>query len=320
MKLIWVLGKGGLLGSAIYDSLLREEQIIYSPKDKFNWTDESSILGQIEKSVEEFANSLTDGQHWHIYWAAGVGTMHSTVPELLLETKIISRLTQLIQSNKILNSARGCLNFASSAGAVYAGSTELILNETSLVSPMNAYGFEKVKQEELLMAFGRENPGIGIIISRLSTLYGPGQAFGKGQGLIAEIARRILKNQHASIYVPFDTIRDYIYSFDAAKAMIETSNFLSEELGQTIKIIASESPTTIAEIISLFKNISKRTPRIILSDSYKRNAYNRKVILKSIHQPLKFNFAKTSLLIGISNVYSFEKQNLKLLNTQLVSN
>jgi UDP-glucose 4-epimerase len=320
MKLIWVLGKGGLLGSAIYDSLLREEQIIYSPKEKFNWTDESGILCQIEKSVDEFANSLIDGQHWHIYWAAGVGTMHSTVPELLLETKIISRLTKLIHSNKILNSARGCLNFASSAGAVYAGSDELILNETSSVSPMNAYGFEKVKQEELLMDFGRENPGIGIIISRLSTLYGPGQAFGKGQGLIAEIARRILKNQHASIYVPFDTIRDYIYSFDAAKAMIETSNLLSEELGQTIKIIASESPTTIAEIISIFKNISKRTPRIILSDSYKRNAYNRKVILKSIHQPLKFNFAKTSLLIGISNVYSFEKQNLKLLNTQLVSN
>ena len=214
----------------------------------------------------------------------------------------------------------GCFNFASSAGAVYAGSTELILNETTSVSPMNAYGFEKVKQEELLMAFGRENPGIGIVISRLSTLYGPGQAFGKGQGLIAEIARRILKNQHASIYVPFDTIRDYIYSFDAAKAMIETSNLLSEELGQTIKIIASERPTTIAEIISLFKNISKRTPRIILSDSYKRNAYNRKVILKSINQPLEFNFNKTSLLIGISNVYSFEKQNLKLLNTQLVSN
>ena len=256
MKLIWVLGKGGLLGSAIYDSLLREEQIIYSPKDKFNWTDESSILGQIEKSVDEFANTLTDGQHWHIYWAAGVGTMHSTVPELLLETKIISRLTQLIHSNKILNSVRGCFNFASSAGAVYAGSTELILNETTPVLPMNAYGFEKVKQEELLMAFGRENLGIGIVISRLSTLYGPGQAFGKGQGLIAEIARRILKNQHASIYVPFDTIRDYIYSFDAAKAMIETSNLLSEELGQTIKIIASERPTTIAEIISLFKNIS----------------------------------------------------------------
>ena len=320
MKLIWVLGKGGLLGSAIYDSSLREEQIIYSPKDKFNWTDESSILVQIEKSVDEFANSLTDGQHWHIYWAAGVGTMHSTVPELLLETKIISRLTQLIHSNKILRSVKGCLNFASSAGAVYAGSTEIIINETSSVLPLNAYGFEKVKQEELLMAFGRENPGIGIVISRLSTLYGPGQAFGKGQGLIAEIARRILKNQHASIYVPFDTIRDYLYSFDAAKAMIETSNLLSEELGQTIKIIASERPTTIAEIISLFKNISKRTPRIILSDSYKRNAYNRKVILKSINQPLKFNFNKTSLLIGISNVYSFEKQNLKLLNTQLVSN
>mgnify|MGYP000421278964 FL=1 len=72
MKLIWVLGKGGLLGSAIYDSLLREQQIIYSPKIKFNWTDESSIMSQIEQSVDEFANSLTVGQHWHIYWAAGV--------------------------------------------------------------------------------------------------------------------------------------------------------------------------------------------------------------------------------------------------------
>ena len=135
MKLIWVLGKGGLLGSAIYDSLLREQQIIYSPETKFNWMDESSIMGQLEKSVDEFANLLMDGQQWYIYWAAGVGTMHSTVPELLLETKIITRLTQLIHSNKILRSTKGCLNFASSAGAVYAGSTEIIINETSSVSP-----------------------------------------------------------------------------------------------------------------------------------------------------------------------------------------
>jgi UDP-glucose 4-epimerase len=315
MKLIWVLGKGGLLGSAIYDTLAREKQVIYSPAHKFNWTDESSIMAQLEKSVDEFSKLVAEGKYWHIYWAAGVGTMHSTVPELLLETKIIARLTHLIHGNKILRSTKGFFNFASSAGAVYAGSNEVILNESTQVLPLNAYGFEKVKQEEILLAFGRENAGIGIVISRLSTLYGPGQAYGKGQGLIAEIARRILKNQHASIYVPFDTIRDYIYSYDAAQAMIETTNMLFDHLGQTIKIIGSERPTTIAEIISLFKNISKRNPRIILSDSYKRNAYNRKVILKSINQPLKFNFAKTSLLIGISNVYSFEKQNLKLLNT-----
>jgi UDP-glucose 4-epimerase len=320
MKLIWVLGQGGLLGSAIFETLKHDAHLIYSPVSKFNWTDESSIMAQLEKSVDEFSKLLIDGQNWYIYWAAGVGTMHSSVTELLLETKIILKLTQLLQSNKILSTNKGFLNFASSAGAVYAGSNALILNESTSVSPLNAYGFEKVKQEELLINFSLQNPGIGIAISRLSTLYGPGQAFGKGQGLIAEIARRILKNQHASIYVPFDTIRDYIYSFDAAKAMIETSNHLIDELGQTIKIIASERPTTIAEIISIFKNVSKRNPRIILSDSYKRNAYNRKVILKSINQPLKFKFHQTSLLIGISNVYSFEKQNLKLLNTQLVSN
>ena len=62
MKLIWVLGKGGLLGSAIYDSLLREQQIIYSPATKFNWTDESSIMGQLEQSVDEFANLLVGVQ------------------------------------------------------------------------------------------------------------------------------------------------------------------------------------------------------------------------------------------------------------------
>jgi len=320
MKLIWVLGKGGLLGSAIYDTLKRGGYLMYTPGSQFYWADESIIMTQLEKSVEEFSKLLTKGQNWHIYWAAGVGTMHSTVPELSLETKIILRLTQLLHSNKILSTSNGFLNFASSAGAVYAGSNEAILNESTIVSPLNAYGFEKVKQEELLKNFGLKNPGIGIAISRLSTLYGPGQAFGKGQGLIAEIARKILKNQHASIYVPFDTIRDYIYSFDAAKAMIETTNMYSIGSGLTIKIIASERPTTIAEIISLFKNVSKRNPRIILSDSYRRNAYNRKVILKSINQPLKFKFQKTSLLIGISNVYAFEKQNLKLLNTQLISN
>lgn len=42
------------------------------------------------------------------------------------------------------------------------------------------------------------------LIARISMFYGPGQAKDKQQGLLAHIARCILRNQPIQIYVPYD--------------------------------------------------------------------------------------------------------------------
>ena len=102
-----------------------------------------------------------------------------------------------------------------------------------------------------------------VVIARISTLYGVGQATGKKRGLVAEIVRQIRRNQPVRIYVPFYTLRDYIYSNDAACKMLATTLALGGDYGSFIKIIASETPVTTNEMISVCRRVSRRSLRFI---------------------------------------------------------
>jgi UDP-glucose 4-epimerase len=150
------------------------------------------------------------------------------------------------------------------------------------------------------------NRSLTVLLARISTLYGPGQATGKQQGLLALIARRILRNQPIQIYVPLDTIRDYITAGDAAAAIIATMRAISEKSGVFTKIIASEQPTTIAEIISIYRRIARRTPKIVTSVSKLSSIYTRRIQFHSIAIPVNEQISRTSLLVGIAQVMAAE--------------
>ena len=145
------------------------------------------------------------------------------------------------------------------------------------------------------------------MLSRISTLYGPGQAKGKQQGLLVQFARRILRNQPIQIYVPFDTIRDYIFVDDAAAIIVASLRAIGEKPGVFTKIIASEQPTTIAEIFSIYKRIARRTPRIVTSASKLSIIYTRRIQFHSIAVPINEQLSRTSLLVGIAQVMAAER-------------
>jgi len=48
------------------------------------------------------------------------------------------------------------------------------------------------------------------MVGRMSNLYGPGQNLKKVQGLISQMCLRVLTRQPLVLYVPLDTIRDYL--------------------------------------------------------------------------------------------------------------
>jgi UDP-glucose 4-epimerase len=244
---------------------------------------------------------------WQIYWAAGVGTMSSTEEELVLETRVLLKLLNLVESQPELVNTTGCFAFASSAGAIYAGSADDIITENTTIAPTTAYAHEKLRQENLLSSFANTNSMVTVFLARITTLYGPGQASGKRQGLLAEIARRILRNQPIKIYVPFDTIRDYIYADDGAAKIITATHAISGKKGIFIKIIASEQPTTIAEIISIFKRITRRIPRVVTSASKLSTIYTRRIQFQSITMLANEQAISTSLVVGIAQVMAAER-------------
>ncbi|HOW75496.1 MAG TPA: NAD-dependent epimerase/dehydratase family protein [Candidatus Competibacteraceae bacterium] len=307
MMIAWVIGSGGLLGSALCRALRNKETELFSPAERFRWGNEGELASQLAAAVQAFAACVGAERQWEIYWAAGVGTMSSSEADLALETRVLSLLLRLAESEPQLMATPGAVAFASSAGAIYAGSSDYIISENSTPTPTTPYAREKLRQEELVRSFVLLNGRMAALIARLSTLYGPGQSFRKQQGLLAHIARCVLRHQPIQIYVPFDTIRDYIAADDAAAMMVAALRVINDKPSVLTKIIASEQPTTIAEIISVFKRIARRAPRIITSTSRLSSIYSHRVRFQSVAAPECVRIPKISLFIGISQVMSAER-------------
>ena len=157
--------------------------------------------------------------------------MSSTEEGLAAETRALSIVLELIESEPVLMATGGSFSFSSSAGAIYAGASDDIITENTTVAPTTDYAREKLRQESLVSEFADRNSRVTVLLARISTLYGPGQAKGKRQGLLAHIARCLLRNQPVHIYVPFDTIRDYIAADDAAFAIGAAIYALSSKPG-----------------------------------------------------------------------------------------
>jgi len=304
----WIIGANGLLGSALQRTLKRRGIRLFKPAQRFLWDDEAKLHQQLLTEVKAFAGLVGKDNSWQIYWAAGIGTMSSREEELATETRTLSTVLKLIESEPSLMAVNGSFTFSSSAGAIYAGTNDDIITEDTAVAPTTDYAKEKLKQESLINDFAQSNSLITALLARISTLYGPGQANGKRQGLLAHIARCLLRNQSVHIYVPLDTIRDYIATDDAAAAIAAATQTLTASPGVFIKIIASEHATTIAEIISVYKRIARRKPRIISSASKLSDLYTRRIQFQSITVPIKEKTLKTSLLVGISQVMDAERR------------
>ena len=94
---------------------------------------------------------------------------------------------------------------------------------------MSDYGRAKLRQEQTLATWSRQRPDVSTIVVRVSNLYGPGQRLDKPQGLISHMARSVIYGRPIHIFVPLDTVRDYLFAEDAGVAMARWTERLGEE-------------------------------------------------------------------------------------------
>jgi len=310
MTTAWVLGSSGLLGTALFAALKQDGTPLFTVRERLAWTDAQRLRQQLVQAVTEFAAFVPSNGEWHIYWAAGVGTFLSTAEQMKPETDALAALLQAISEEPALRKKAGSIVLSSSAGAIYAGAPASTITEATPTAPTTAYAYAKLEQEALMQVFSTEHPLITTLCVRISILFGVGQAQSKQQGLLTQIARRTLRHQPVHIYVPFETMRDYITSNDAARTIIASVNAIGTANGHCMKIVASGQVTSIAEIISIFKRIVRRAPLVITSASQRSALYTRRMQFRSttladiLQHP-------TSLLIGISQLLEGEKARLR---------
>ncbi len=310
-SLSWVIGCGGLLGSSVERTI---GSAVWHPEHLFPWQDPDRLRDAIADAVQRFGNRIVEQESssWNIYWCAGAGVVGTSAAEFAAETAslrfFLDRLGDAIDS--LPPHIMGQIFFSSSAGGVYGGSAGRPLTEATLPCPISEYGRTKLDHEKILHDWAHTRSNVSTLVGRISNLYGPGQHLEKPQGLISHMSRCLIFNVPVRIFVPLDTIRDYLFVQDAARRIVAAMARLHREAPsgrlQILKIFGSENETTVAGLIGVFRQIAKRHLRFVSAQSPVRSQQPLGLQFRSITWPDETYVPRTELLDGINRVHTHQ--------------
>lgn len=102
----------------------------------------------------------------------------------------------------------------SSGGTVYGGDASPPFVESSPLSPVNAYGEVKARQERVLSDSALHGTAL-----RVANAYGPGQRPAPGQAVLAHWMTAVMEHRSVALLGNPDATRDYVYIDDIAAAV-----------------------------------------------------------------------------------------------------
>lgn len=299
----WVIGSRGLLGSSVSDELLKSGKP-WHPSTQMIWAkhgDAESIAAMehsIMSAVEEFASAQSE-QAWSIFWCAGIGVVNSPNELLDLEIMAVRHLTSSLKKFGLTSNGVGRIFFASSAGGVYAGSLNPPFTEATPVVPISNYGRQKIAIEDLLLKFGEEC-NTKIIIGRIANLYGVKQNQHKQQGIVTALVRSSLTNTIMNIYVPLNTIRNYIFAPDAACQIV--SQVMEMDEPARLVVICSKYNWSLSTILRMTQDVMRK--RLCYFQSSREATMLQPIDLRLATQYVSQNSptSEVPLIVGINNI------------------
>lgn len=311
LPVTWLVGAGGLLGTAVARAL---NGPYFQPSQPLRWSD-PSLHDALRSAVAEFAGVVArSGSSWQLCWCAGAGVVGTRAADLARESAALRLVLEQVREQSVVRSVRGSILLASSAGGVYAGVAEQPTTETSPVLAVSDYGRTKLAQEQLLAELTADRPLVSWLVARYSNLYGPGQRLDKPQGLISQLARCAVFGSPAHVFVPLDTIRDYLYADDAGALSVDALARLAElEPGaRLIKIFASEREASIATLLGIFRSMSKRQLRVVLGVRSASALQPAKLTFRSGVWRDQARLVRTELVEGIARIYRHQLRTYQL--------
>ena len=182
-----------------------------------------------------------------IIWAAGVGHVGASAGQLAAETDGLAAVADVLRSLPRIDASITRVIFASSAGALFAG-TRGIIDQTTSPKPISAYGQEKLRQEALLARIADES-GACVVACRISNLYGLAGGRLTRRGLVSTAVRSSRLRQPLTIFVSADTRRDYVLNTDAAGLALMQSECAPPGFSTTF--IREGRTRTVSEVLRI---------------------------------------------------------------------
>jgi UDP-glucose 4-epimerase len=303
---VWVIGARGLLGSATVAAITRRTGWELLPADPLPWADDDALSAAAAATATRLLDTAANQRaNWAVLWLAG-NAVTSTPPEAISrELRQLRLVLDAIGSaaGYQATSRSGAVFYASSAGGVYGGSEHPPFDEHSTPVPISGYGRFKLDAEASLFDFSRAT-GVSVLAGRIANLYGPGQKLGKMQGLISHLAKAQFSPKPASIFVPLETMRDYIFVRDCAELVLDCVARLIEVTGETgrteaIKNLASGQAVTISNLLGQIRSLAKGRPNVMLGYSAEASMQGLDLRITSTVWPDLDRRQLTSLPAGI---------------------
>lgn len=270
--MIWIVGRGGLLGAALERAVRREPAAaglgpVWGPPVAYAWGDEAATAVALERDAVAFRDAARVGD-WCVAWCAGRGVIGSTDADMAAEWRLIESVLRGLGSTADGaprgGAARGTVFFASSAGAVYGPGTGEVLDESSPVAPTTAYGRGKLEHEARLARWSVAH-GVALRIARITTLVGPAQSLDKGQGLVSLMAGAARVRRPLNVYVPLSTARNYLHADDAGRIVARWLASGATEGGVRTKVVHAPRSASIATLVRGLHDVTRRRPPVTLS-------------------------------------------------------
>ncbi len=310
----WVIGEGGLLGTRVRRALNQSGGLLRPwdhPERPLLWHDEAQLREQLQRSATAFGAQVgTSGRPWALFWCAGVGIVGADQGVLDIERIALECLLEALGRSAATSSGvPGVVFLSSSAGGIYGDSADLPITEQSKPQPISPYGRHKLALEGLLSSWAANQPAVTSFIGRISNLYGVGQNPLKPQGLISHMSRSIVLSKPLNIYMPIDTIRDYLFAEDCGSAVVECVDHLlarARSVGDTTgvtKILAAERTASIACILGIFASLTRYRPRYLCHANPSAALQPRRLQFRSSVLRNVVTVGRTDLSIGIQQVH-----------------
>jgi UDP-glucose 4-epimerase len=273
--LVWVVGAKGLLGSSVSAAIAARPAwaTSFADGERIPWGEDADLGRALRSRAARFlAESLAGGsQGWAVLWCAGAAVVASGAGEVAADLwvfeQFLAGLDASLDSNPEAAESPGHVLLASSAGGLWAGHSGPPITESTPVRPLSDYGFGHLAREAALAAFAARRATVRTASVRLSNLYGPAQRLDKAQGLVSQIARSLIHRRPVRIYVPLDTVRDYLFAADAGLGMADVLERLAQspETGPAtlVKILASEQETSVGGLLAIFRRVTRRKVAVI---------------------------------------------------------
>lgn len=228
-----------------------------------------------------------------VIWAAGADGVGGRQDEGEVES--FTDFVGAISATSDLNNAKVVV--CSSAGGVYGASPNPPFSVSSTIAASNPYGANKIAIEAIAES---ELPrSMKVHIARITNLYGPWP--GPRQGLVNRMCTAAATRKALQIYVPLDTVRDYIYVDDAAELLLLEA--AASDANRSLSLIGSGENSSVGEVMKTVTNVTHRKVPISLAHLESTKLQPRDLRMMPSWRERDLPFEPMSLAEGVKRLF-----------------